>query len=346
MAFRSTWGGPLGRRATVRLLLVGVVAAGSLGTGLARAETDRSPPKSAHAHQWPAHPIDLELLLAYHDFEIVGVKGGVGGVMGVKRVELRFPDGQKIPVKWKAAPAGDADGWNNTPRKEIAAYVIQKWFLDPVDFVVPTTVVRCIPLDQYGAISSRKTRPNIAGTSCVTGAFSAWLSDVTVPETLHDEERFASDPIYAHHLADFNLLAYLIEHEDGRGGNILVATDDDHRRVFAVDNGVAFGAWVKNYWVRNWNKVRVAALRKQSIDRLRQIKESQLEALGVLSEHRAGEDGVLRPVPFSANADPDHGSRVAEGWLQLGLTEDEIEDIEERLKELIEAVDSGEQPVF
>jgi hypothetical protein len=109
---------------------------------------------------------------------------------------------------------------------------------------------------------------------------------------------------------------------------------------------VAFGAWVKNYWVPNWNKIRVAALRKESIDRLRQIKESQLEALGVLSEHRAGKDGVLRPVPFSANSDPSHGSRVAEGWLQLGLTEDEIEGIEERLEELLEAVDSGEQAVF
>ena len=346
MAFRSTSGGPLSHGAIVRLLLAGAVAAGSLGAGLARAETERSAPKAAHAHQWPAHPIDLELLLAYHDFEIVGVQGGVGGVMGVKRVDLRFPDGQEISVKWKAAPAGDADGWNNTPRKEIAAYAIQKWFLDPVDFVVPTTVVRCIPLDRYGAISSGKTRPNIAGTSCVTGAFSAWLSDVTVPEKLHNAERFASDPIYARHLADFNLLAYLIGHEDGRGGNILVATDDDYRRVFSVDNGVAFGAWMKNPFVPNWNKIRVAALREQSIDRLRQINQSELEALGVLSEHRAGKDGVLRPVPFSANADPGHGSRVAEGWLQLGLTEDEIEDVKERLERLIEAVDSGEQPLF
>jgi hypothetical protein len=55
---------------------------------------------------------------------------------------------------------------------------------------------------------------------------------------------------------------------------------------------------------------------------------------------------VLRPVPFSANSDPSRGSRVAEGWLQLGLTEDEIEDIEERLEELLEAVDSGERAVF
>jgi len=26
-----------------------------------------------------------------------------------------------IKVKWKAAPDGDGDGWNNSPRREIAA---------------------------------------------------------------------------------------------------------------------------------------------------------------------------------------------------------------------------------
>ena len=53
--------------------------------------------------------------------------GDVGGVMGVKKLRVRLgSEGEEYFVKWKRAPSGDADGWNNTPRKEIAAYEIQK----------------------------------------------------------------------------------------------------------------------------------------------------------------------------------------------------------------------------
>ena len=299
-----------------------------------------------HPAEWPAHPTDLELLLAYHDLEVLRAKGGLGGVMGVKKVTFLLADGREVSVKWKEAPAGDADGWNNSPRKEMAAYAIQRWFLDPEDYVVPTTVVRCLSFEQHEVINPGGASATIPETECVVGAISAWLNDVTVPDDLHEADRFESDRVYARHLANFNLLGYLIRHEDGRDGNILVAKNDSERRVFAVDNGVAFGGLVKNYWVPNWHKIRVAALSKQSIDRLRQIGDEQIQALAILSEHQVGSDGVLRPVPPSENPNPARGARSKPGWLQLGLSQKEIDRVEQRLEALLEAVDSGAQPVF
>jgi hypothetical protein len=144
----------------------------------------------------------------------------------------------------------------------------------------------------------------------------------------------------------FNLLTYLIEHEDGRGGNILVSKASEDRRVFAVDNGIAFGALVRNWFVPNWNVLRTPAVPRSAIDRLRRIGRSEIDRLGVLVELRADTDGILENVTPGPNRDPEHGSRVAPGWLQLGLTDSELEDVEERLVELIERVDRGDLPVF
>jgi hypothetical protein len=66
-----------------------------------------------------------------------------------------------------------------------------------------------------------------------------------------------------------NLLTYLVEHEDGRAGNVLVSKAPEDRRVFAIDNGIAFGAIVKNWFVPNWNVIRHPAVPHLEIDRLR-----------------------------------------------------------------------------
>ena len=67
-----------------------------------------------------------------------------------------------------------------------------------------------------------------------------------VPDSIFEPERFESDPQYAANLGRFNLLTYLVEHQDGRAGNFLVSEEPEDRRVFAVDNGIAFDAPVKN----------------------------------------------------------------------------------------------------
>ncbi len=312
---------------------------GSLAVGLAHAEP------GAEAH-WPLPPGQLEHVLAHDDFEIRSVSGDVGGVMGVRKLGLHFPKGGRdLKVKWKRAPDGDADGWNNTPRKEIAAYQIQKWFLDPEDYLVPTIVARCVPLDVYAPVDA-EARPNLPGTRCVMGVLVIWIENVGIDDPIYEEARFLEDQRYAHHLANMNILTYLIEHEDGRRNNFLTADDKSDRRIFSIDNGVSFGAKVKNWFVWNWNEIRVPALRKGTIERLRQVTPERVQELGVVAEQRADDDGVLRPVAHGANPDPGRGSRVRDGWIQLGLTRGEIESLQERLDQLLAKVDEGEQPLF
>jgi hypothetical protein len=295
---------------------------------------------------WPLPPTVLERRLALEEFRILSVSGGVGGVMGVKKLRIALEStGQELDVKWKKAPKGDADGWNNTPRKEIAAYEVQKWFLDPSDYVVPTIVTRCIAPEVLEP-ADPNPKPNLPGTRCVVGAFVIWIDKVTVPEKLYDEERFRSDSLYARHMADFNLLTYLIEHEDGREGNFLVSEIESERRIFSIDNGVAFGARMKNFFVPNWNELRVPALRKETIARLRKIGPEQLEALGVLVEMRADRAGVLRPVDPGPNPEPKKGARAKPGWIQLGLEADEIDAVRKRLESLLADVDAGRVATF
>jgi hypothetical protein len=304
-----------------------------------------APAAGPEAH-WPLPAAELEERLARGAFEIRDSQGGVGGVMGVRKLRATLPDsGREIFLKWKPAPPGDADGWNNTPRKEIAAYEIQKWFLDPEDYVVPTTALRCIPLADYAGTGLEPVA-TLRDTRCALGTLVVWLDHVTVPDVLYDAERFRTDPLYARRLADFNLLTYLIEHEDGRRGNFLVSEDEADRRVFSIDNGVAFGARVKNIFVHNWNRIRVAALRPASVERLRRVGDDRLGALGVLAELRADPAGVLRAVPCGANPAPDVGARVAPGWLQLGLTTGEIEALRRRRDHLLADVDAGRIPLL
>jgi len=303
-------------------------------------------PSTAVPVNWPAPPGEIERRLAGEPFELREVAGAGAGTTGALKLTLFFPlHGDTIAFKWKAVPEGDADGVNNVPRKEVAAYAIQSWFLDPPDYVVPTTALRCLPLEMllsHGVAAE----PSLAGTRCVLGVLSVWLEQVTVPESVFEAPRFASDAQYAANLGRFNLLTYLVEHEDGRSGNILVSKAPEDRRVFAIDNGIAFGAIVKNWFVPNWNVIRIPALPHIEIDRLRRVDRNQIDRLGVVTELRADSNGMLEVVPPGPNRDPERGSRVATGWVQLGLTRSELDGVEARLQALLARIDRGELPLF
>lgn len=317
-----------------------------------RIDDDAAPPRfraaatPAAGDNWPLSPAVAERKMAKDRLELRDAQATEQGVAGAMKATVVFPpDERPVTVKWKVIPAGDLDGWNNNPRKEIAAYEIQKWFLRPADYVVPTTVVRCIPLAAYRRIDPA-AEPTIPGTECVLGSASLWLQHVTVPEVILDAGRFESDPTYAYHLANFNVLTYLVRHRDGRGGNILTADRDDNRRVFAVDNGISFDGLVYNFLVPNWDELRVPAIRRDVVTRLRRVGRKQLDALGTLVELRADRDGVLRPVRPTAPIDPAQGVRVDGGRVQLGLTRDEIAGVAARLAALLARVDEGTLPVF
>jgi hypothetical protein len=247
-------------------------------------------------------------------------------------------------TKWKDAPP-DLDGVNNSPRKELAAYAIQRIFLDPADYVVPAAVARCEPIETYRE-RHKLASATVEGTNCVLGVLSVWVTHVTVPEVLYDEERFRSDYQYAYFMSNFNLLTYLIKHRDGRDGNILVSEDDSRREVFSVDNGIAFGARIFNYFVPNWYKLRVAAVRKDSIDRLREIRREDLDFLAVVAQLEVDDEGILRAVPPGPSLAPDDGAVARDGTVQFGLTTSEIDGVYARIQALIQAVDEGRVPVF
>ena len=138
------------------------------------------------------------------------------------------------------------------------------------------------------------------------------------------------------------IVADLLQHLDGRDGNFLVSKDESRRQVYAVDNGISFGAFFYNWFVPNWEVIRVPALRKESIDRLRELRRKDLDRLGVLVHMTMGDDGVFRPAPYSENFDADDGARIEDSSIQLGLTDDEIDDLWDRIEDLIEQVDEGE----
>ncbi len=61
---------------------------------------------------------------------------------------------------------------------------------------------------------------------------------------------------------------------------------------------------------------------------------------------KVDENGVLRPVASDVNWEPSEGVRVRPRAIQLGLTDSEIDEIEERIEELLEKVDEGDILLF
>src|SRR5262245_16166599 len=338
-----TRGATLRWAAVVALALVGCHSRTKQGDPVRFAKTFPSPPPG---NNWSLPPQEAEQLFATAPAELVSLKRTSTGVAGAYKAEIVFEgDGRHVDVKWKEVPRGSMDGWNNNPRKELAAYEVQKWFLEPKDYVVPTVALRCIPIDRYRRLAPQATS-TLKDTKCVLGELSLWLQHVEVPDVLYDPERFATDSYYAYHHSNFNVFAYLVEHRDGRAGNILVADDAADRRVFSVDNGISFGAFIYNFLVPNWNLIRVPAIRREVVEQLRRLPRSELDALGTLVELRVDDAGILRPVEASANMGPDRGVRVGPGRVQMGLTRDEIDAVAHRIAVLVHRVDTGELPVF
>ncbi len=301
---------------------------------------------------WPFRPfVTLEDLKERDQARlgIVEARDAGAGVTGAQKLRLLFYDsGERMPVKGKVAP-DRLDDWNNSPRKEIASYRLQQLFLEPRDYVVPTTDMYCMPLGEWRQHLPDRA-PHVEGTSCVLLNLALWLSDVTVPERLHDPRRFLADPNYAYHLANFNVLTYLSDHRDQRGGNVLVSIHDEDRHVFAVDNGIAYGDWIYNWFNPSsfrWARIQVPALPRATVERLRALDRAALdEKLGTVTQMQADPAGRLEVVEREAPWHPEQGVRVRGTSLQLGLTRSEIAAVWERIERLLEAVDAGRITLF
>ena len=286
-------------------------------------------------------------MMKSRNYDVREVKRTEAGISGAEQVGIWFDVlGNEAHLKMKRVPQ-NLDGINNSPRRELAAYAVQTLFLDPEDYVVSTTAARCPPMERWLQHHADGV-PQLRGSACILVVAALQLRDVAVPEAVYDKERFLEEPVYARYLADFNLFTYLIDHRDGRSGNILVSKEEGRRQVFAIDSGVSFGpTWpFYNWFVPNWNVLRVAALRKDSVNRLRSIKREDLDSLLVVQELRDDGTGRYVDVEPGPPLDDDGGAIARGGVVQFGLTDDEIEDLWRRIRAVIEGVDAKDIPVF
>lgn len=293
-----------------------------------------------------AHPIPvLERRMRDDSLVVESVRGSRMVVDRTQRVTLDYPDslGGPMQIKWAKAPRDGAD-FNNEPRYEIAAYELQKLFLDEADYVVPPTVGRAVPLEwfrQYDEMAPATFR----GVNSVVLAVQYWMQGMT-PEGYWNKDRFEADSVYARHLGDFNILTYLIRHSDSNAGNFLATPQDAaNPRVFTVDNGVAFRSPVSDRGYE-WRSLRIERLPHATVERLRKITEADLQqALGIVLQFDV-RDGQLVAAPRTTNIQANRGVRRTDELVQFGLTSAEIRDVYNRLTDLLADVDSGKIKVF
>jgi hypothetical protein len=260
-----------------------------------------------------------------------------------QRVVLEFPDGMTMAVKWARAPR-DGRAFNNEPRYEIAAYLLQKLFLEPDEYVVPPTVARAVPLDWYRELDPG-VEPTFRGTASALVALQYWLFNITATG-FYDPDRFETDPAYARHLANMNVLTHLIDHGDSNHGNFLLSTDPANPRLFSVDNGIAFSS-PRSGFGYDWHALKVSRVPRSTVDRLRAVTRERLdELLGVIIQLEVGEDGRFHVVEPTQNLAPARPVRRRGDIIQLGLTSSEIRGADRRIQRLLRDVDRGRIGTF
>jgi hypothetical protein len=288
-------------------------------------------------------PIDsIENRLRNGPINVIDYRGARAPGDRTQRVALAYEGATPMVVQMAQAPYNGGE-FNNEPRYELAAFEIQQLFLDPTDYVVPPTVVRAVPIEwmkQHDEYAGRTF--NMAES--VVLVLQYWLLRVT-PENFYDRDRAREDTLYARHLGDFNILTYLIRHNDSNEGNFLISTFDGNPRVFSVDNGLAFNSEVSDRGYE-WRNMRVERLPHATVERLRAITPQQLrDRLAVLVQFEVQGDRLVAVEP-GENFDEGRGVRRRDGTVQFGLTDREIRGIESRLRDLLEDIDNGEIEVF
>jgi hypothetical protein len=289
----------------------------------------------------PQRAARIEALLRDSAFKVVAQEGSRYKGDRTEHVMLSFDDTTAFDVKWAVSAAG-GEAFNNQPRYEAAAYLLQKLFLDERDYVVPPTVLRMLPPDAF--VKGLRGEPTFDDSPSVLVALQIWTMEVT-SDDVFDKKRADRDSVYARHLGDLNILTYLIRHRDANKGNVLMATDSTRPRLFAVDNGVAFESQPSNRGT-DWQNMRVTRVSAATVARLRTVTEASLtQALAVVAQfERRGTEYV--PAPLGANLDARRGVRRSSTTLQLGLTTSEIQGVQRRLRDLLKDVDRGKIKTF
>jgi hypothetical protein len=309
----------------------------------------RPAPSSAQVAQIDRPIEEIEQLMTFADFQVEEFRGTRFPGDRTYYAILQFDDDSRMEVKWAPAPE-DGGEFNNRPRFEVAAYRIQQLFLDEDDYTVPPTLCRFIPLEQHPATPPEREVERLFDDMdevlVVLQYWLKWVNQEEEAEDIFDEDLFDENPVYAKHLANLNLLTYLIRHRDSNRGNFLTSMDPNNPRVFSVDNGVAFTN-EQSALGRYWQRIRVDAFPKKSIDRLRALTPEILqEKLGVLEQFELNDAGRMVATTPTENLDPGKGVRRTESMVQIGLTEREINQVWDRIENLLEDVDEGKYELF
>jgi hypothetical protein len=288
---------------------------------------------------------ELERMLAQDPFTITSAEISRPKARGdiTLKAEVSFDGRPPIRVKLRKAEPG-ADSFNNQPRYDLAAYRLQALFLDPAEYVVPPTAVRFLPLAEFDRYSPGVKR-TFRGADEVLAVLQYWLQEVKVIADVYLPELYATDPVYARCLGQMNILTFLIEHGDSNVGNFLISSSETDRRVFSVDNGVAFAAGESDRG-RIWAEMRVDSLPAATVERLRALTLEELQKQLAVVAQWTLEDGHFVPAPFSESLSTVRGVRREGSVLQMGLTKREIERVWRNRERLLEMVDRGKLKTY
>lgn len=254
------------------------------------------------------------------------------------KAELSFGGQPPYRVKLRRAEPG-ADEFNNRPRYDLAAYELQKLFLERHEYVVPPTALRTVPVSELLPYAPA-AQPTFDGADEVFVVLQYWLHEVKVIEDVYDAERFEADFAYARNIGQLNVFTLLIAHGDSNVGNFLISRAQSGARVFSIDNGVAF-AFNESDRGQLWKPIRVGRIPSETAKRLRGITRDELDRrLGIVGTWRRV-NGRWVVDPSSVNLNASRGVRFEGDLVQMGLTRAEIDDVWQRLKRLIDDVNEG-----
>ena len=283
---------------------------------------------------------DLERLLAAEPLVITHAEISRPNAKGdiTLRADISFGGAEPLRVKLRKADPG-ANTFNNVPRYDLAAYELQKFFLDPPEYLVPPTNLRMVPLADFAKYSPG-VRSTFPGADQVLAVVQYWLSDIKSIPDVYDAARFAADPVYARHIGQLNVLTYIIRHRDSNQGNFLIGKAEQGARVFSIDHGVAFDSEDSDRG-ELWKDLRVTRLPADTVERLRRITLDDLtKRLSVLAQWRL-EGGKYVPVANGPNMSEYRGVRRSGNDLQMGLNKSEIRAVYRLLEDLLKRVDAG-----
>lgn len=311
-------------------------AAATIGLGIVMAPLTTT----AQDLNIPRPPEEIERELATASFKITAAaltRPNAKGDITLK-AELSFDGRPPYRVKLRRAVPG-AEEFNNRPRYDLAAYELQKLFLEPDEYVVPPTALRTVPLAELLPFAPA-AQPTFRDSDDVFVVLQYWLQEVRAIEDIYDAGRFDADFSYARNIGQLNIFTLLIAHGDSNAGNFLISRAKAGARVFSVDNGVSF-EFNQSDRGELWKPIRVNRVPSQTVMRLRKITRDELERrLGVVGTWRR-ENGRWLAVPSDVNFNPRNGVRLKGDLLQMGLTRSEIHDVWRRLTRLLEDVDDG-----